>query len=344
MGADATHDTPKRARATRIGLAGLVIVALLGMGLGWQRWWPDGAAVYRGLNKTVVRFASVDEGRAALGADDEWIGLTSELQRASLMGRAGPATREDFRAWQAANVLPWSAQEQERWRRALDAMAPALNRMKLPLPGEILLVNTSGRESADTPHTRGRAIAIPTASFDAQGFSDVEVLAHELFHVASRHAPQLATELYKLIGFEPAPELEWPPEWLALRIADADAPYHRHLMRVRHDGAEVALMPVVVASHAPLRPGEVITEVMELRLLRVTPGVGAAPTRAVLRDGQPLWHEIEDIPEFTLKLGRNTDYTIHPEEAMADNFMFIVSRRPVPNAALLQRIEAVLRR
>src|SRR5438132_1439950 len=96
----------------------------------------------------------------------------------------------------------------------------------LALLAQILLVNTTGRESADTPHTRGHAIAIPSASFDAQGFSDVEVLAHELYHVVSRHAPELATRLYRLIGFEPAAELEWPAEWLALRIADADAPHH----------------------------------------------------------------------------------------------------------------------
>ena len=63
---------------------------------------------------------------------------------------------------------------------------------------------------------------------------------------------------------------------------------------------------------------------------------------AFSRDGELLWHESEALPDFAEKLGQNTDYTIHPEEAMADNFMFLVSGRKVPNPALLQRIKAVL--
>jgi hypothetical protein len=337
--------TAKKARLMGAGLAMLIVLALGAvLALAWPHWRSnDGCAVYRGLKNTVVRFASAEEGRAALLADDEWIAATSDLQRASLMGRAPPASREAFRTWQGDNTQPWSAHERERWCKALESMAPAINAFDLPMPKEILLVNTSGRESADTPHTRGNAIAIPTARFDAQGFSDVEVLAHELFHVITRHAPALATRLYALIGFEAAPELEWPQAWLPLRIADADAPHHRHLMRLTHEGQELAVMPVVIASHAPLQPGEVITAAMEVRLLRVTPGSAGQPTRALLNDGEPLWHEPEELDEFAHKLGQNTDYTIHPEEAMADNFMFLVSGRSVANPALLQRIEAVLK-
>jgi hypothetical protein len=330
-------------RTWAIGVGVLLALLLLGAALVGGSLWLDGTAMYPGLHNTVIRFASVDEGRAALGADDAWIASTSELQRASMMGSVPPASREAFRTWQALNVIAWTEPEQQRWRRALDAMAPAFNVLNLPLPPEILLVNTTGRESANTPHTRGHTIAIPSATFDAQGFSDVEVLAHELFHIVSRHAPELATRLYALIGFEPAGELAWPAEWLPLRIADADAPHHRHLMRVDADGEAAAVMPVVVASHAPLERGEVVTAVMELRLLRVVRGAAGEPTRALRRDGEPLWHEPEALPDFAEKLGGNTDYTIHPEEAMADNFMFLVSGRRVPNPALLRRIEAVLR-
>jgi hypothetical protein len=339
--------TAKKARLMGAGLAGLLVLLVCGVLLyawpGRRGSGDDACSVYRGLNNSVLRFVSPEEGRAALAADDEWIGVTSELQRAALMGIAPPATREAFRTWQGDNVRAWSEPERARWCRALETMAPAINALNLPLPREILLVNTTGRESADTPHTRGNAIAIPTASFDAQGFSDVEVLSHELFHVVSRHAPALATRLYALIGFESASELEWPASWLPLRIADADAPHHRHLMRVAHEGEEIAVMPLVIASHSPLRRGEVITAVMEVRLLEVMPGSGSTPTRALLRDGEPLWHEPDELSDFAAKLGDNTDYTIHPEEAMADNFMFLVSGRPVANPALLQRIAALLK-
>src|SRR5438045_928309 len=94
-------------RAWVIGVGLLLALLLLGLGLvGWSTWF-DGSAMYNGVHNTVIRFASVDEGRAVLGADDEWIATTSELQRASMMGITPPASREAFRAWQAANVIAW---------------------------------------------------------------------------------------------------------------------------------------------------------------------------------------------------------------------------------------------
>ena len=236
-----------------------------------------------------------------------------------------------------------TGEDRERWRRALEAIAPAFNRLKVPLPPELLLVHTSGRESANQPHTRANAVVLP-AQFSQQQFSDAEVLAHEIFHVVSRHQPELANRLYDLIGYDRVGDLEWPPAWKAQRIANQDAPHDRHLMRVRIQGREATVMPVVVTSSAKLPPadGDTLLDLMEPRLLEVVPGAASQPTRPVLRNGQPLWHPPEATPEFLARLGGNTDYIQHPDETIADNFMFLVSGRPVPNPQLLRRIEAVL--
>lgn len=302
------------------------------------------AADFSGLRGSEVRFASVEEARAVLGANDDWVAATSELQRALIMGQAPPATPASFRRWQAIAALPWPEAEQARWTRALQALAPVFNTLNIPLPPQVLLVRSSGHESADTPHTRGVAVMIPQA-FEQQAYSDAELLAHELWHVASRHAPALATRLYALIGYEACAELEWPAAWLPLRIANPDAPHHRHLMRLTIGGRSVAVMPVVVsASEQPdLAGGDTVVTLMETRLVEVRPGRGGAPTRAVLRNGAPVWHDPEATPAFLRRLGGNTDYVMHPDETMADNLMFLVSGRPVPNRALQRRIAAALR-
>lgn len=302
------------------------------------------AADFSGLRGSTVRFASVDEARAVLGADDDWVAATSELQRALIMGQAPPADPTAFLRWQAIAALPWPEAEQARWTRALQALAPVFNTLNIPLPPQVLLVRSSGHESADTPHTRGAAVMIPQA-FEQQAYSDAELLAHELWHVASRHAPALATRLYALIGYEACAELEWPAAWLPLRIANPDAPQHRHLMRLTIGGRAVAVMPVVVsASEAPdLAGGDTVVTLMETRLLEVRAGRGGAPTRAVLRQGEPVWHDPEATPAFMRQLGGNTDYVMHPDETIADNLMFLVSGRPVPNVALQRRIAAALR-
>ncbi len=295
------------------------------------------------LAGTQVHFATVEEGRAVLEQRDDWMQATGELQRAALMQRPPPVTLDDFARWQGDNVRAWPAKERARWERALAQVAPAINRLHLPLPARVLLVDSTGRESADTPHTRGAAIVLPEGT-DPKGFSDGELLAHELFHVATRHSPALATRVYAELGFEPVGELQWPAAWARLRIADQDAATMRHAMQVRVGGQPAWVMPVVVAAkEQPDRArGETVEHLMQTRLLQVQPGRGGAPTTAVLAGGQPVWHRIEDVPDYLEHLGGNTDYVLHVEEAAADNFMMLVARRAVPNPGLLQRIEAAI--
>ncbi|MGZ8260183.1 MAG: hypothetical protein ACXWUL_06485, partial [Caldimonas sp.] len=238
-------------------------------------------------------------------------------------------------------VRPWTAEQQARWRRALAAIAPRIAALRVPMPAEILLVDTDGRDAAGAPYTRGRAIVLPSGSLrDAGAAGDAMVLAHELFHVVSRHDPALATRLYRTIGFESVAPLQWPAAWLPLRIANPDAPFDRHAMRVTLGGRESWVMPVLVARRTDLRPGETFFSVMDIRLLEVV--VVAGPTQAVMREGTPVWHAPQQVPDYLARLGGNTGYIIHPEETMADNFALLVTGRPVPNAALLERIEAVL--
>jgi sulfur carrier protein ThiS len=300
-------------------------------------------AQFTGFPGTTVRFASVAQGRAVLGTVDEWMPLTSELQRASTLGRTPPVSVEEFRAFSAEAVLPWTEPQQLRWRKALERLAPKFAALQVPLPPELLLISTNGRDAFGNPYTRGRAVVLPLASLPDRADADVYILAHELFHVVSRHAPALATRLYTTIGFESTAPLQWPAAWLPQRIANPDAPFDRHLMRTSFEGRAVALMPLLMAGRADLKAGESFFSVMQVRLLEVTPGDATRPTLPVLSDGQPVWHEPRQVPDYLARLGGNTNYILHPEETMADNFAFAVNGSPVPNQALLTRIEEVLR-
>lgn len=340
-----------------MGLVAALLLLALG-GLGWWLWrsapppvqaasaatsMAEAAEDFAGINGTRVRFASVEEAKALLATPDEWMRATGAVQRRVLMGSSAPVTLEAFARWQADNVRPWTPEQRERWRRALAQLAPQLNRLQPALPPLLLLVRSSGLESAQTPHTRANAIVLPEQA-DQQGFSDAELLAHELFHVLSRAQPALATRLYALLGFEPVGELRWPPAWGNLRIADADAPHLRHAMKVRVGNGEKWVMPVVVAAReqADFTRGETIEHLMDTRLLVVEPGAPNEATQPVLQHGQPVWHTLQQVPDFLQRLGGNTDYVLHPEETMADNFMLLLSGRTVPNPALLQRLEQAL--
>jgi hypothetical protein len=290
---------------------------------------------------TRLRFASEREGREVLGAEDDWVAATGEFYRRAMLGVTSQVSREKLRAFSADTVLPWTAALQSRWIRAMTALAPRLRELGVAPPPEVLLVNSNGRDSANAPYTRRHAIVMPMASLPENADMENFVLAHELFHVVSRRSPALATRLYALIGFEPTAPLEWPEEWLPLRIANPDAPHDRHLMRTTLRGRTLSLMPVLVMRRAELKPGETFFDVLDVRLLEVN--AGASKTVAVRRDGRPVWHAPIDVPDYLARLGGNTGYIFHPEETMADNFALLVTGRSAPNPELLKRVGAALR-
>lgn len=292
------------------------------------------------LGATTVRFATQAQGRALLGADDDWVEATSEFHRRATLQVNALVSREQLRAFCADAVLPWPAPLQARFTKALAALAPHYAALRIPLPPEVLLIHTNGRDAANAPYTRRNAIVLPVGGAPVDGSGNEFVLAHELFHVASRHAPALATRLYALIGFEPVAPLQWPAEWLPVRIANPDATHDRHAMRTTLDGRDVALMPLLVARRAELKPGETFFSVLDVRLLEVSTGDATLPVRG--SNGEPVWHAPEAVPEYLRRLGGNTGYIIHPEETIADNVAMLATNRLVPNPALLKRIEAVL--
>lgn len=288
-----------------------------------------------------LRFASVAEGQRVLSADDDWLPVTGGFQRRAMMGTTEPVTLAQFRQWNADAVQPWAAAPRERWLAAARAIEARVRELRLPLPPQTLLVASNGQESARMPYTRANAIVITTAAATPHS-TDTTLMAHELWHVVSRHAPALADRVYREIGFEPMPELVQPAMWDEIRIANPDAPGNRHALRTEIDGRSVLLAPLLVAARTVLQPNEPFAALFEVRLVEVQPDADGRRSRPVMRGGAPRWHAVDRVPAFLERLGGNTPYVIHPEETMADNVALLLTGRPARNAGLLRRIEAAL--
>jgi hypothetical protein len=296
---------------------------------------------FTGFARTTVRFASLAQSRALLTANDEWMQATGGFQQRSTVGRTDPVTLDEFASINGAAARPWSAAQKVRWTKALHEIAPAFNALRIPLPSEVLLVATSGQDSADNCYTRGNGVMLAGEARE-ENYSDAMLLAHELWHVASRHAPPLAGRLYALLGLQAIARLQFPKVWQDIRLANPDAPNNAHAMRLNVQGRTPWITPVLVAGRTTLRPGETMFNVMQVRLLEVTPGIDGAPSTAVMRDGQPVWHRLNDPHDYLQQLGGNTDYVIHHEEALADNIAILVNGGKAKNPELLARIKAVL--
>lgn len=287
-----------------------------------------------------LRFASAEEARAHLMADDEWMATVSPFQRSATVGRpdAGVAA---FKAALAVAGHACDASEQRRWRDAATAAVPRLRQLAMPTPWPVTIVCTDGSDAGGAPYTRGEAVFMPRGESRGPG-ADAFVLAHEIVHVTTRAKPELATRLYRELGFEAIEPLAWPEEWLPARISNPDAPHSRHAMRVETPAGQQWLVPLLVASRTQLKPGETFFSVLQVRLLAVEPGRAGQPSLPMRRAGQLLWWPVEAVPAYLQRLGGNTEYVFHPEETLADNIALLASGASAPNPALLDRLRSVL--
>ena len=60
-------------------------------------------------------------------------------------------------------------------------------------------------------------------------------------------------------------------------------------------------------------------------------------------DGKLIVYGMEDIEDFAQRVGKNTNYIIHPEEILAENFVLAFLDTPgVPTPELKDRVRKVL--
>jgi hypothetical protein len=53
----------------------------------------------------------------------------------------------------------------------------------------------------------------------------------------------------------------------------------------------------------------------------------------------------QEVSGFVEQVGQNTDYVIHPEEILADNFaLLVIGQQNVPSPEILHKMKAILTR
>lgn len=305
--------------------------------------WPLGGG-------SVLQPASVDEGAAVLGAEDDFTRRMSPFDRQARLRVAAAVSGAEHRAFAARAVLPWTAAERDRIGAAVEGLAPRFEALGVRFPERVLLVKTSGDEEANAAYTRGTAVMLPQGVLRSPPEALRRLVCHELSHVLSRHDPALRARLYAAVGFEPCGELELPGDLAARRITNPDAPAFDQAIPVRCDGVERRMVPILFARgpyDAARRPPFLAT--MEFRLIAVD--VAGDPPRATAvldAAGAPILRRPQEVEGFFERTGRNTGYLIHPEEIVADNFVMLVNAAdpaaaPPPSPEVVARVAAAFR-
>jgi len=290
-------------------------------------------------------FATVVEGRAVLGARDDYVQATTPLERSAKLNTTEAVGEERFRQHMQNAVQDWTPEQRANLNPLLDRMAGFLKGLRWQRPERILLVQADATLEDDAPHTRANAIILPQSVYARGPGFMAYLLAHETFHVLSRNNPALREALYAAIGFQRCDTVSIPPAVQALRITNPDAVESRHTIALRFQGQPVDVLPYIRFASDAIDPRAGFISQVQVAWMPVDRQGGACVVRAgPLERGAPP-QAYEGLFE---QIGRNTQYLFHPEEILADNFaqLFLTTMRGstegVASPEVLERMRTIL--
>lgn len=293
--------------------------------------------------RTVIQFLSPNESRPLITARDDFVKRLSPFDRAARLKVATPVSEEQYLAFVGENVRDWTDTEVKQLGTLVSELPPLLG--DLPFPAAIQLIKTTGAEEGNAACTRGTAIFLPPSDLSKPPQELKKLLCHELFHILSRGNPGLREKLYAIIGFAPCDEVELPPELARRKITNPDAPRNDHFIRLKVGGENCFAVPILFSSteaYDVKRGGEFFAYLtFQFLVMKQT----ATPRRfkVAQQNGSPRLAGVQEVTGFFEQVGRNTDYIIHPEEILADNFaLLILGGEKIASPEILEQMKSVL--
>ena len=291
---------------------------------------------------TAFEFATVEQGRAIITARDEYVQRLTPLERALKMKSEAAVSEAEFLQRLAASIQPWPESERAAVQAGLDSIRPRLAELNLPLPATVVFVRFTGAVEGNSPHTRGNAVLLTEELLQRPAFLP-HLIAHELFHIASRQNKAWRDAMYATIGFMPIEEVALPPTLASRKITNPDAPRIDVAIKVQTSLGSAWVTPLIQATvdRYDAHQGGEFFKFMKLSWLEVARGEGV-PARAQVM--QPQLRETAELSGFVEQIGRNTGYIIHPEEILAENFAQLATGKTGPSPEIHQRLLEALQR
>jgi hypothetical protein len=294
-------------------------------------------------DKSVVRFASVTEAQSILGARDRFVVALSPFDRQSRLETDREVSEEEFLKFVQSQGAEWKPEEVAKVSKVVRRLKEKLNPFRLSFPAMVLLVQTTGREEGDAAYCRGNAVILPHDKI-AESDDELErLLTHEFFHILSSHNPDWRYELYKIIGFQKCSPVELPASLKHRKITNPDAPVLDAYITLDVDGENVFAVPVLYSKSErfDVKLGGPFFRYLTFRLMVVDQVAGK--WQAVLDSGEPRMLQPNQIADYKRKIGGNTQYIIHPDEIMADNFVHLIQQtQSVPSPQIIDALRQTL--
>jgi hypothetical protein len=288
-------------------------------------------------------FATVEQGTSILTSSDDFVQRMSPFDRSARVQTDRDVGQGEYLRYVGSQVLAWDSSEIKKIESAIAGIQSQLNAISLPLSGKLFMIKTTGLEEGDAPYTRGNAIVFPKSMLNEPAPAIREMFFHELFHILSRSNAELREKLYAVIGFEKCNEVAFPPSLANRKLTNPDAPKNDHCIRLTVDKKEQWVVPILfsTAERYDVKKGGPFFDYLQFRWLVVERQ--GDKVESIYLDGKPNLVEMEHVSGFIEQVGNNTQYIIHPEEILADNFaMMLTQNATIKSPEILENLRRVL--
>lgn len=313
----------------------LVLTAVIALGQAQM------AAQIRLTKTCTVHFATPEQGKSRLAKHDAYIKGLSPFERAAKILKTGPVSTEEYIDFIGAQTLEWDENDKAKLKKIIQIASSELAPYARHIPPDIYLIKTTGKDEGAAPYTRGVSIVLPNRTVRQSAKGLERLFYHELFHIISRKNTKLRDELYALIGFHPCGVVSLPDNLMPRRISNPDAPVVEHCILVTENDMPHWVAPVLFSRIPEYDPklGGTFFRYLEMRLM----AIDRDTAKPILRDDKPVMFQPREVEGFFEQIGNNTSYILHPEETLANNFVFLITKKQgLANPEIPEKIGGVL--
>ncbi|MDA0148295.1 hypothetical protein [Vibrio sp. LaRot3] len=295
---------------------------------------------FSALAQPTLNFIDATQGAIELSKNDDFMVRLSQFDMEARMKTIDHVSKPEFKRFIRQNTLDWTEQDKAYVNQAYAELQTELSKYPLNLPAQIKMILTTGAEEGTAAYTRGTSIILQRDKLTL-GRELKRIMAHEIFHLYTRHNPVKKDEMYNAIGFKYDGEIEFPDDLEDRKITNPDAPVNDYSIFISHNQQPIWAMPILysVSEKYDLEKGGEFFNYLLFKFLIVADEHG----NWTYDEDHPVIVDPSEVEGFYEQIGYNTNYTIHPEEILADNFaLLILNVTPVNSPELLEKMKYIL--
>lgn len=236
---------------------------------------------------------------------------------------------EAYKSFLQSEMLDFSEEDKAFMNEVFKKAKTYIDKINPKLyPEKIELYKTKTNHYGENVYyTRERGIIVPANIFKEKDVkAAMPIMLHEIFHILSRYYVDFRNKMYGLIGFEKYEEdLLIQKSISDLIMSNPDGMRRDYAIRLEdNQGKEQLAVPILVSTKSRYTPDmPSFFNYMQFDLYPIDKISKSQVTLGIKGDGSSALSTVHNA-DFFNKIKDNTQYIIHPDEILADNFMMAV--------------------